>query len=65
MPLVIFTPRVRVSRMCTLSVIALARSVRRICPVISSSGGTEVKASAAAERRSRARCSPRRKIRPW
>ena len=42
MPLVIFTPRVSVSRMCTPSVIPLACSVRRISAVISSSDGTSV-----------------------
>ena len=65
MPLVIFTPRVSVSRMCTSSVIPFARSVRRICSVISPSEGTSVKPSAAADWRSRARCSASRKIRPW
>ena len=64
MPLVIFTPRVSVSRMCTPSVIWLAASVRRISAVISSSAGICVKASAWAERLSRARCSSSRKIRP-
>ena len=56
-PLVILTPRVRVSRMCTLSVIWLAASVRRISAVISSSDGICSNASACAERRSLARCS--------
>src|SRR5215469_5524833 len=64
MPLGIFTPRVSVSRMCTLSVMLLAASVRRISAVISSSDGIWVNASACADRRSLARCSPSRKIRP-
>ena len=39
MPEVIFTPRVRVSLMCTPSRMPLAASVRRICSVISSAEG--------------------------
>ena len=63
-PLVTFSPRVSVSLMCTLSVIWLARRVRRTCSVISSSEGTVSNASAFAERRNRARCSASRKMRP-
>jgi hypothetical protein len=47
MPLVILTPRVRVSRMCTPSCMPLAASVRRISSVISSSVGMRANASAA------------------
>ena len=50
--------------MCTLSVMLLAASVRRISAVISSSDGICSNASACAERRSLARCSSSRKIRP-
>ncbi len=64
MPLVIFTPRLSVSLMCTPSVMALAASVRLISAVISASDGTESKASACADRRSLTRCSVSRKIRP-
>ena len=39
MPLVIFTPRLSVSRMCTPSVMSFAASVRLISSVISSSDG--------------------------
>jgi hypothetical protein len=64
MPLVTLTPRVSVRRMCTPSTMALAASVRRICSTISSSSGICSNASARADRRSRARCSSRAKIRP-
>src|ERR1700683_1097048 len=63
-PLVIFTPLVSVSRMCTPSVMSLACSVRRISRMISSPEGTESNASALADRRNRAKCSSSRKILP-
>ena len=51
--------------MCTLSVISFARSVPPDLPGDLLVGGDRANASAAAERRSRARCSASRKIRPW
>ena len=64
MPLVTFTPRVRVSRMCTPSRIPLASSVRRISVVISSSDGICCEGQRMADRRSRLRCSVSLKMRP-
>ena len=64
MPEVIFTPRVRVSLMCTPSRMPLAAIVRLTCSVIRAADGTCSNASALAESRSRARCSSSRKIRP-
>ena len=64
MPLVYFTPRVSVSRMCTPSRIRFAARVRRISSTISASEGISSKASARAEERRRARCSSSLKIRP-
>ena len=59
MPLVIFTPRVSVRRMCTPSVMLLAASVRRISAVIASCGGIAAKASAWAELRAAGRGAAR------
>ncbi|WP_423928169.1 hypothetical protein [Candidatus Palauibacter sp.] len=44
MPLVNFTPRVSVRRMCTPSRMRFAMSVRRISPMISSSAGMSAEA---------------------
>src|ERR1035437_10080881 len=65
MPEVSLTPRVSVSLMWTPSRMPFAASVRLICSVICSSGGTGPNARARAEPRSRARCSASRKIFPW
>ena len=64
MPEVIFTPRVKVSLMCTPSRMPFAATVRLTCSVISPAEGICSNASALAESRSRARCSSSRKIRP-
>src|SRR5450756_847757 len=64
MPEVSLTPLVRVSLMCTPSRIPLAAKVGPISETISASEGGAAKASACAERRSRARCSSSAKIRP-
>ena len=64
MPEVIFTPRERVRRMCTLSVMLLAASVFLISSTSSSRDGITLKSSALALRRSLSRCSLSLNTRP-